>query len=134
MNDIAVEGGNSLYQPILDRYIAGEDVPFNEVRKVWRNTTQPTCSRSDFFEQLFSLVGRINQKLASARRLRMLAGDRPSTGIKSRTSRTLRKSISSDEDIVRSAENPTLEIPEPRDAKAITLGCLSRKKQSATPK
>src|SRR5690348_3618960 len=36
VNDIAVECGNSLYQPILDRYIAGEDVPFAEVQKVWR--------------------------------------------------------------------------------------------------
>ena len=34
VNDIAVECGNSLYQPILDRYIAGDDVPFTEVRKV----------------------------------------------------------------------------------------------------
>jgi hypothetical protein len=39
VNDIAVECGNSLYQPVLDRYIGGEDVPFTEVRKVWRNTT-----------------------------------------------------------------------------------------------
>ena len=45
VNDIEVECGNSLYQPVLDRYIAGEDVPFTEVRKVWRNTTQPCgCS------------------------------------------------------------------------------------------
>jgi hypothetical protein len=38
VDDIAVECGNSLYQPVLDRYIAGEDVPFTEGRKVWRNT------------------------------------------------------------------------------------------------
>jgi hypothetical protein len=37
VNDIEVECGNSLYQPLLDRYIAGMDVPFAEVRKVWRN-------------------------------------------------------------------------------------------------
>ena len=34
VNDIEVECGNSLYQPVLDRYIAGDDVPFTEVRKV----------------------------------------------------------------------------------------------------
>jgi hypothetical protein len=34
VNDIEVECGNSLYQPVLDRYIAGMDVPFAEVRKV----------------------------------------------------------------------------------------------------
>ena len=78
VNDIEVECGNSLFQPVLDRYIAGEDVPFTEVRKVWRNTTQPWgCSTSGFFEQLFPLVRAINQKLPPATRLRLLAGDPP---------------------------------------------------------
>src|ERR1051326_6751099 len=36
VNDIEVECGNSLYQPVLDRFIAGMDVPFTEVRKAWR--------------------------------------------------------------------------------------------------
>lgn len=77
VNDIEVECGNSLYQPILDRYIAGEDVPFTEVRKVWRNTTQPMCGISGFFEQFFPLVRAINQKLPPGKRLRVLAGDPP---------------------------------------------------------
>ncbi len=77
VNDIEVECGNSLYQPVLDRYVAGEDVPFTEVRKVWRNTTQPTCGTSGFFEQFFPLVRAINQKLPPGKRLRVLAGDPP---------------------------------------------------------
>lgn len=77
VNDIAVECGNSLYQPVLDRYIAGEDVPFIEVRKVWRNTTQPMCGTSGFFEHLFPLVRAINQKLPPQKRIRVLAGDPP---------------------------------------------------------
>jgi hypothetical protein len=77
VNDIEVECGNSLYQPILDRYIAGEDVPFTEVKKVWRNTTQPMCGTSGFFEQFFPLVRAINQKLPPEGRLRVLAGDPP---------------------------------------------------------
>jgi hypothetical protein len=77
VNDIAVECGNSLYQPILDRYIAGEKVPFTEVQKVWRNTTQPMCGISEFFEQFFPLVRAINQKLPQSKRLRVLAGDPP---------------------------------------------------------
>ena len=39
VNDVVVECGNSLYQPILDRYIAGDDVPLSDVRQIWRNTT-----------------------------------------------------------------------------------------------
>jgi hypothetical protein len=77
VNDIEVECGNSLYQSILDRYIAGEDVAFTEARKVWRNTTQPMCGMSGFFEQLFPLVRAINQKLPPEKRLRILAGDPP---------------------------------------------------------
>jgi hypothetical protein len=77
VNDIEVECGNSLYQPILDRYIAGENVPFAEVRKVWRNTTQTTCGTWAFFEQFFPLVRAINQKVRAERRLRVLAGDPP---------------------------------------------------------
>jgi hypothetical protein len=77
VNDIEVECGNSLYQPVLDRYIAGEDVSFKEVRKVWRNTTQPMCGQSGFVEQFFPLVRAINQKLPPAKRLRVLAGDPP---------------------------------------------------------
>jgi hypothetical protein len=75
VNDIAVECGNSLYQPILDRYIAGEAVPLAEVRLVWRNTTQTMCGMSGFYEELFPLVRRVNQKLPPERRLRVLAGD-----------------------------------------------------------
>jgi hypothetical protein len=77
VNDIEVECGNPLYQPVLDRYIAGEDVAFTEVRKVWRNTTQSMCGTSGFHEQLFPLVRAINQKLPAGRRLRVLAGDPP---------------------------------------------------------
>lgn len=77
VNDIVVECGNSLYQQTLDRYIAGDDVPLNEVRQVWRDTTQPMCGISAFYEELFPLVRRINQSLPPGKKLRMLAGDPP---------------------------------------------------------
>jgi len=77
VNDIVVECGNSLYQGTLDRYIAGESVSLSEVRQVWRNTTQPMCSVSGFYEILFPLVCRVNQKLPPEKRFRVLAGDPP---------------------------------------------------------
>lgn len=52
-------------------------MPFTEVRKVWRNTTQEMCGTSGFFEQFFPLVREINRKLPPAERLRVLAGDPP---------------------------------------------------------
>jgi hypothetical protein len=77
VNDVVVECGNSLYQPVLDRYIAGEDVSISQARHVWRDTTQPMCSVSGFYEILFPLIRRINERLPRERRLRMLAGDPP---------------------------------------------------------
>ncbi len=79
VNDIVIECGNSLYQPVLDRYIAGEDVPLTEARKVWRNTTQPICGGwgFGFFEQLYPLLRVINQKLPPEKRFRVLAPDPP---------------------------------------------------------
>jgi hypothetical protein len=77
VNAIAVECGNSLYQPTLDRYIAGADVPLSEIRQVWRNTTQPMCGVSAFYEELFPLIRRINQPLPAEKKLRVLACDPP---------------------------------------------------------
>jgi hypothetical protein len=87
VNDIVVECGNSMYQPLLDRYIAGENVPLSEVRQVWRNTTQPMCGVSAFYEELFPLVRRINQSLAPGKKLRVLAGDPPIDWSKVKTGR-----------------------------------------------
>ncbi len=75
VNDIEIECGNSLYQDLLDRYTSGADVPFREVQKVWRNTTQPPCGLSGFYEQLVPLVRAINQKLPREKALRVLGGD-----------------------------------------------------------
>jgi hypothetical protein len=77
INDIVVECGNSLYQPILDRYIGGDNVPIDEARKVWRNTTQPMCGVSAFYEEFFPLVRKINQRLPPEKRFRVVAGDPP---------------------------------------------------------
>jgi hypothetical protein len=77
VNDIEVEFGNSLYQPMLDRYVAGENVPFTEVQKVWRKMGQPASGASGFVEQFFPLVRALNRQLPPERRLRVLAGDSP---------------------------------------------------------
>lgn len=87
VNDVVVECGNSLYQPTLDRYIAGGDVPVTEVREIWRNTTQPMCGLSAFYQELFPLIRRINQRLPPEKKLRVLAGDPPIDWSKIRSAR-----------------------------------------------
>src|SRR5258706_6895567 len=37
---IVVEFASKQSQPLLDRYIAGENVPAGQVRTIWRNTTK----------------------------------------------------------------------------------------------
>ena len=108
VNDIEVECGNSLYQTLLDRYIAGEDVPFTEVQKVWRNTTQPMCGTSGFYEQFFALVRAINQKLPAAKRLRVLAGDPPIDWDQVKNSQDIRKFFKRDDTITTVLVNEVL--------------------------
>lgn len=108
INVIAVECGNSLYQSVLDRYIAGEDVPFTEVQKVWRNTTQPMCGMSGFFEQLFPLVRAINQKLPPEKRLRVMACDPPIDWSQVKTSQDIAKFSDRDASIASVMEKEVL--------------------------
>jgi hypothetical protein len=77
VTDIVAENGNSLYQPLVDEYIAGADVPQAEIRQVWRNDLQPSGGYSTFYEQLYPLVRRINQRLPRAKKLRVLAPEPP---------------------------------------------------------
>jgi hypothetical protein len=93
VNDIEIECGNSLYQDLLDRYISGADVPFREVEKVWRNTSQPPCGLSGFYEQLVPLVRAINQKLPREKALRVLAGDPPLDWDRIQTAEDLRRAV-----------------------------------------
>ncbi|MGC2163910.1 MAG: hypothetical protein WA634_18555 [Silvibacterium sp.] len=87
VNVVVVECGNSLYQPTLDRYIAGADVPLSEVRQVWRNTTQPMCGVSGFYEEFFPLIRRLNQTLPPGKKIRVLAADPPIDWSKVKTGR-----------------------------------------------
>lgn len=77
VTDIVAENDNSLYQPLLDEYIAGGDVPVAEVRQVLRNGLNAAGGYSTFYEQLYPLVRRINQRLPRARKLRVLAPEPP---------------------------------------------------------
>jgi hypothetical protein len=75
---IVVEFGNSLYQPILDRYIQGEDVPKADVQQVWRNATNGVGGNdSPVYAEFYAAVRDVNRKLPDTKRLRVIAGDPP---------------------------------------------------------
>lgn len=41
VDDIVVEFGSARYQHLMDRFVHGGDVPYESLRQVWQNTTQP---------------------------------------------------------------------------------------------
>src|SRR5207247_1997711 len=75
VNDIVVEFGNAFYQPLVDRYVHGEDVPLAELRQVWRTTTQLMAWDSPVYEQFYLAVRLMNQRLPASLRVRVLLGD-----------------------------------------------------------
>ena len=77
-NDILVEFGNARYQDIMDRFVRGEDVPYELLRRVWRDTTQVECEWDlPIYEEFFRVVRTVNASLPRTRQLRVLLGDPP---------------------------------------------------------
>ena len=74
VDDLVLEYGNSLYQEIVDRYVAGEEVPIEEVQKAWRNTTA-IGPPSPVYAWLYEAVREVNRKRPQGHRLRIVLGD-----------------------------------------------------------
>jgi hypothetical protein len=78
VNDIVVEVCNSLYQDTLDRYIAGEDVQAERLRRSWENVVgAPGGVAVAPYHDLYATIRALNQRLPKNRRLRVLCGDPP---------------------------------------------------------
>jgi hypothetical protein len=90
VNDIVVEFGNSRFQDVMDRYVRGENVPYESLRHVWMDTTQPdTIWDVPIYEQFFKEVRRENEVLPEAKKIRVLLGDPRSIGKTSKRARIL---------------------------------------------
>jgi len=86
VRNIVIECGNSLYQPLLDRYIAGKPVPLAQLQLVWRNTTQVFGPCNDpHHKELLDAVRELNRRAPKDHRIRVLAGDSPIDWRKVRT-------------------------------------------------
>ncbi len=77
VNDIVLEFGNSRYQDVVDRYIAGENVPLDQVQPAWRDTVGALGPVSPVYGEFYGAVRAVNRKLPKERRLRVLLGDPP---------------------------------------------------------
>ena len=78
VNDILVESGTARYQAVMDRFIRGESVARQELRRAWEDTTNPgTNWDKPMYEEFFTAVRDVNAKLPRDRQLRVLLGDPP---------------------------------------------------------
>jgi hypothetical protein len=76
VNDVVVESGNSRYQSVMDRFTAGEAVPYQELRQVWENTTIPgPIWDAPIYYEFFSAIRDVNR--AAGSHIRVLLGDPP---------------------------------------------------------
>jgi len=78
VDDIVVEFGDARYQGLIDRFMKGEEVPYDTLRQVWQNTTQGnTVWDVPIYEEFFRVVRAVNQSLPANHQYRVLLGDPP---------------------------------------------------------
>jgi hypothetical protein len=69
---------NSLYQPLVDRYLAGENISVEQLQPVWRNSLAIGPVADERAEEWFTTVREVNQHLFVGRhKLRVVCTDGP---------------------------------------------------------
>jgi hypothetical protein len=76
---VIVEFAATRHQAVLDAYIRGEDVPFSELSRVWRDTGQSPHAPWDspLYHELLKTIRQGNLALSPDERVRVVAGDPP---------------------------------------------------------
>jgi hypothetical protein len=78
VDDVVVEFGNARYQDLVDRFVSGEHVPHESLRRVWLDTTQAQpASDTPHAEEVIRAVRAVNASVSRNRRVRVLLGDPP---------------------------------------------------------
>jgi hypothetical protein len=78
VGNVVVEFGSSNYQDVMDRYVAGEPVPYLDLRQVWTNTVgwNPNAGYSSH-ANFFAEVRAVNRTLPPDQRIRIWLGEPP---------------------------------------------------------
>lgn len=78
VRNLVVEFGSAANQATLDRYLAGEDVPYADLRKVWTDGVGwPPGEIGQMYPDLFATVRAVNAALPADRRIRVWLGEPP---------------------------------------------------------
>ena len=78
VRNLVVEFGASSHQAVIDRYVAGESVPYAELRKVWNDTvgwTPPPALVG--FAKFFAAVRDVNKSLPRDQQVKVWLGEPP---------------------------------------------------------
>jgi hypothetical protein len=76
VNDIVLETASARYQDAIDRFVRGDDVPREVLRRAWEDHTVPN-SIGQQAEELIRAVRDVNASRPDAAKLRVIAGDPP---------------------------------------------------------
>jgi hypothetical protein len=84
VGNVVVEFGGASQQGTIDRYTSGEEIPYEQLRRVWTDTVGwiPTVTRLGYLN-LFAQIRAVNQGLPPSERIHVWLGDPPSTGRRS---------------------------------------------------
>lgn len=79
VGNVVFEFGNAFFQLVIDRYLAGGDVPYEEVKKAW--TTMVGTNGSDeisvMYGQFYKAVREANRTLPEGQKIKVWLGDPP---------------------------------------------------------
>ena len=133
VNDVLIEFGNYHYQNILDQYIAGKSVPFEQLKQVWQNTTESPTAVWDapVYFQFLQTIRKLNQKIPLAHRIRVIAADNPIEWKKVHSRKDYRKYLGRDAHFARLIKTEV--IQKNRKAVLIIGGIHITKKSSPFP-
>jgi len=78
VGNVVLEVGDAAQQGVIDRYVAGDDVPYTELRKVWSDTVGwfPTVEMMGSIN-LYAEIRQINAALPPERRIKVWLGEPP---------------------------------------------------------
>jgi hypothetical protein len=78
IGNVVVEFGGATQQAVIDRYVAGEDVPYEQLRRVWLDVVgwYPGVVET-MYPTFFAQVRAVNLSLPPARRIRVWLGEPP---------------------------------------------------------
>jgi hypothetical protein len=76
VNAIIIEFADTMHQNLLDRLaLEGEDIPRDQLRVVWKDTSGKAVWESPIYEAFLRAVRKVNLALPRNRRVRLIAGD-----------------------------------------------------------